>query len=39
MALFSVYDVEREYKKAFSDISITQEYYKMLENPNIKKTL
>ncbi|WP_215741295.1 class 1b ribonucleoside-diphosphate reductase subunit alpha [Mesomycoplasma hyorhinis] len=37
MALFSVYDVEREYKKAFSDISITQEYYKMLENPNIKK--
>lgn len=25
MALFSVYDVEREYKKAFSDISITQE--------------
>ncbi|AHH45542.1 class 1b ribonucleoside-diphosphate reductase subunit alpha [Mesomycoplasma bovoculi] len=38
MALFSVYDVEREYKKAFSDISITDEYYNLLNNPNIKKT-
>ncbi|MXR39620.1 class 1b ribonucleoside-diphosphate reductase subunit alpha [Mycoplasma sp. MF12] len=38
MALFSVYDVEKVYKKAFSDISITEKYYEMLENPNIKKT-
>ncbi|WP_337896231.1 class 1b ribonucleoside-diphosphate reductase subunit alpha [Mesomycoplasma ovipneumoniae] len=38
MALFSVYDTEKFYKKPFSDISITQEYYKMLDNPKIKKT-
>lgn len=38
MALFSPYDVEREYGKAFSDISISEEYEKMLANPNIKKT-
>lgn len=38
MALFSVYDVQRVYKKAFSDISITEEYYNMLNNPEIKKT-
>ncbi|ADE19841.1 class 1b ribonucleoside-diphosphate reductase subunit alpha [Mycoplasma crocodyli] len=38
MALFSPYDVQREYGKAFSDISITKEYYNMLNNKNIKKT-
>ncbi|QBQ08174.1 ribonucleotide-diphosphate reductase subunit alpha [Spiroplasma gladiatoris] len=38
MALFSPYDVEKVYKKPMSDISITQEYYNMLENPEIKKT-
>ncbi|AUF83382.1 class 1b ribonucleoside-diphosphate reductase subunit alpha [Mesoplasma syrphidae] len=38
MALFSPYDVERVYKKAMSDISITKEYYNMLNNPEIKKT-
>ncbi|QEH61364.1 ribonucleoside-diphosphate reductase alpha chain [Spiroplasma chinense] len=38
MALFSPYDVQREYKKALSDISITKEYENLLANPNIKKT-
>lgn len=38
MALFSVYDVEKVYQKAFSDISITEKYYEMLANPKIKKT-
>ncbi|VEU65828.1 class 1b ribonucleoside-diphosphate reductase subunit alpha [Mesomycoplasma hyopneumoniae] len=38
MALFSVYDVEKVYQKAFSDISISEKYYQMLANPEIKKT-
>lgn len=38
MALFSPYDVERVYKKPMSDISITEKYYEMVENKNIKKT-
>lgn len=38
MALFSPYDIERVYGKAMSDISITEEYYNMLNNPEIKKT-
>ncbi|MGY6172351.1 class 1b ribonucleoside-diphosphate reductase subunit alpha [Candidatus Mycoplasma pogonae] len=38
MALFSPYDVEKEYKKAMSDISITEEYYNLVNNPKIKKT-
>ncbi|WP_408631362.1 class 1b ribonucleoside-diphosphate reductase subunit alpha [Mesomycoplasma conjunctivae] len=38
MALFSVYDVQNEYGKAFSDISITEEYYNLLNNDRIKKT-
>ncbi len=37
MALFSPYDVEREYGKPFADISITENYYDMVKNPNIKK--
>lgn len=38
MALFSPYDVEREYGKPMSDISITDEYANLLANPRIKKT-
>ncbi|QHX36129.1 ribonucleoside-diphosphate reductase alpha chain [Spiroplasma sp. TIUS-1] len=38
MALFSPYDVERIYKKPMSDISITEKYYEMLDNNDIKKT-
>ncbi|WP_434329584.1 class 1b ribonucleoside-diphosphate reductase subunit alpha [Mycoplasma capricolum subsp. capricolum] len=38
MALFSPYDVQKVYGKPLSDISITEKYYEMLENPNIKKT-
>ncbi|AEM69003.1 class 1b ribonucleoside-diphosphate reductase subunit alpha [Mycoplasma putrefaciens] len=38
MALFSPYDVQKVYGVALSDISITEKYYEMLENPNIKKT-
>lgn len=32
------YDVEREYGKAMSDISITEKYDELMANPNIKKT-
>lgn len=35
---FSPYDVEKEYGKAMSDISITDEYDNLMNNPNIKKT-
>lgn len=38
MYLFSPYDVEREYGKAFSDISVTELYREMVENPRITKT-
>ncbi len=38
MALFSSYDIAKVYGKPMSDISITEEYYNMLENPKIKKT-
>lgn len=38
MYLFSPYDVERVYGKPFSDISITEKYYEMVENPDIRKT-
>lgn len=38
MALFSPYDVQKVYKKPISDICITEEYYNMLNNSNIKKT-
>lgn len=37
MYLFSPYDVEREYGKAFSEISVTEEYYNLVDNANIKK--
>ncbi|QSF13809.1 class 1b ribonucleoside-diphosphate reductase subunit alpha [Mycoplasma sp. Mirounga ES2805-ORL] len=38
MALFSPYDIMKVYGKAMSDISITKEYYNMVNNPKIKKT-
>lgn len=38
MALFSPYDIKRVYGKDMSDISITEEYDKLLANPAIKKT-
>lgn len=38
MALFSPYDIKREYGKPMSDISITEEYQNLLNNPRIKKT-
>lgn len=37
MYLFSPYDVEREYGRAFTEVDITKEYYSMVENPNIRK--
>ena len=38
MYLFSPYDVERIYGKPFSDISVTEHYQEMVDNPEIKKT-
>lgn len=38
MALFSPYDIKREYGKPMSDISVTKEYQNLLNNPRIKKT-
>lgn len=38
MYLFSPYDVERVYGKPFSQINVTEEYYNMVDNPEIKKT-
>lgn len=38
MALFSPYDIQKVYGKAMSDISITDEYYNLVNNPKIKKT-
>lgn len=37
MYLFSPYDVERVYGKSLSDISISEKYYEMVDNPNIRK--
>lgn len=37
MYLFSPYDVEREYGKAFADISVTEKYREMVDNPRISK--
>lgn len=37
MYLFSPYDVERTYGKAFADISVTEKYHEMVDNPNIRK--
>jgi ribonucleoside-diphosphate reductase alpha chain len=38
MYLFSPYDVERIYGVPFGDISVTEKYYEMVENPQIRKT-
>ncbi|GAB3946962.1 class 1b ribonucleoside-diphosphate reductase subunit alpha [Corynebacterium tapiri] len=37
MYLFSPYDVERVYGKAFSDISVTEHYWEMVEDDRIRK--
>ncbi len=37
MYLFSPYDVERVYGVPFSDISVTEKYREMVDNPNIRK--
>jgi ribonucleoside-diphosphate reductase alpha chain len=38
MHLFSPYDVERVYGVPFSDISVTEKYWEMVANKEIKKT-
>ncbi|TDW30470.1 class 1b ribonucleoside-diphosphate reductase subunit alpha [Cryobacterium psychrophilum] len=38
MYLFSPYDVEREYGVPFADISVTEKYHDMVDNPRIKKS-
>jgi ribonucleoside-diphosphate reductase alpha chain len=38
MYLFSPYDVERVYGVPFSDISVTEKYREMVDNPAIRKT-
>jgi len=37
MYLFSPYDVEQEYGAAFSEISVTEKYREMVDNPRIRK--
>jgi ribonucleoside-diphosphate reductase alpha chain len=38
MYLFSPYDVERVYGIPFSDVSVTEKYYEMVDDSRIKKT-
>ena len=38
MYLFSPYDVERVYGKAFGDISVTEHYWEMVEDDRIRKS-
>ncbi|MCC3265312.1 class 1b ribonucleoside-diphosphate reductase subunit alpha [Arthrobacter gengyunqii] len=38
MYLFSPYDVEKVYGVPFSDISVTEKYYEMVDDARIKKT-
>lgn len=38
MYLFSPYDIKRVYGVAMSEISITDKYHEMVENPEIRKT-
>ena len=38
MYLFSPYDVERVYGMPMSDISVTEKYQEMVDNPNIRKS-
>lgn len=37
IVLFSPYDIFKEYGKRMSEISITEIYYELLDNPNIRK--
>ncbi|MEH7072858.1 class 1b ribonucleoside-diphosphate reductase subunit alpha [Neobacillus drentensis] len=37
MVLFSPYDIFKEYGKRMSEISMSEMYYELLENPNIRK--
>ncbi|WP_413560706.1 class 1b ribonucleoside-diphosphate reductase subunit alpha [Bdellovibrio sp. HCB209] len=37
MYLFSPYDVYNVYKKPLSEISVTEKYYEMVDNPKIRK--
>lgn len=37
MYLFSPYDVERVYGKAFSEVSVSEHYREMVDNPEIRK--
>jgi len=37
MVLFSPYDIYKEYGKRMSEISISEMYYDLLDNPNIRK--
>ena len=38
MYLFSPYDVERVYGKPFADVSVTEHYEEMVEDPRIRKS-
>src|SRR6476659_6921537 len=38
MYLFSPYDVEKVYGMPFSDVSVTEKYYEMVDNARIRKT-
>ncbi len=38
MYLFSPYDVERVYGVPFADISVSEKYYEMVDDPRIKKS-
>jgi ribonucleoside-diphosphate reductase alpha chain len=38
MYLFSPYDVERVYGKPMSDISVTEKYHEMVDDPRIRKS-
>jgi ribonucleoside-diphosphate reductase alpha chain len=38
MYLFSPYDIERVYGIPFSDISVTEKYHEMVDNPRIRKS-
>ncbi|XID94570.1 class 1b ribonucleoside-diphosphate reductase subunit alpha [Paenibacillaceae bacterium WGS1546] len=37
MVLFSPYDIFKEYGRRMSEISMTEMYYELLDNPNIRK--
>ena len=38
MYLFSPYDVKREYGLPFADVSVSENYHDMVDNPKIRKT-